>query len=530
MSNPKEFFENLKNAFKLYVKTRFATRFESIEKEREKELDKDGYFYREPWVELLPKYKNCGKKINELSDVEGLSDEQAQEFKEFVTCGLMDKDNELYEHQYRMLTQSLDGKHVVVTSGTGSGKTEAFLLPLFAYLIKESSTWQSPGDPSSHLNNWWKNKDWQKSCEKDGSRSLKHSYRVAQRRHEKRAAAVRALILYPMNALVEDQLSRLRKALTSDEAENWLKKHRHGNRFYFGRYTGMTPIPGDEKKTSRSINREKLNELARHLREADNALKSIAEHSKKEELRYFFPTLNRGEMRSRWDMQDDPPDILITNYSMLSIMLMRKIDEPIIEKTREWLAADRDNNVFHLIIDELHLYRGTAGTEVAYLLRLLLYRLGLTPDSKQLKILASSASLDAKEEKSLDFLRDFFGNKWEKDQIISGEFDDINDEQLHKIFFQDNKNKAVELSKIENILPSISKDNNFSLRFHLFFKNIEGLWACSDPSCGDNKGGERTIGKLYTSNPPLTCPNNHRVLEVLYCEQCGTGFSQRATF
>ena len=62
MSNPKMFFENLKNAFKLYVKTRFATRFESIEKEREQKLDEDGYFYREPWVELLPKYKSCGKK------------------------------------------------------------------------------------------------------------------------------------------------------------------------------------------------------------------------------------------------------------------------------------------------------------------------------------------------------------------------------------------------------------------------------------------------------------------------------------
>ena len=527
MSNPKEFFENLKNAFKLYVKTRFATRFESINKEREDELGNDGYFYREPWIELLPKYKSCGKKINELSDIKGLSDDQAQEFKEFVTRGLMDKDNELYEHQHRMLTQSLGGKHVVVTSGTGSGKTEAFLLPLFAYLIKESSTWQSPGTPPSHLNNWWKDKDWQKSCEKDGNRGLKHSYRVPQREHETRSAAVRALILYPMNALVEDQLSRLREALTSDEAEDWLKNHRHGNRFYFGRYTVMAPVPGDEKKT-RSINREKLDELARHLREADNALKSIAEHSKKEEkeeLRYFFPTLNRGEMRSRWDMQDDPPDILITNYSMLSIMLMRKIDEPIIEKTREWLAADRDNNVFHLIIDELHLYRGTAGTEVAYLLRLLLYRLGLTPDSKQLKILASSASLDAKEEKSLDFLRDFFGNEWKSDQIISGKFDDINDEKLHKIFFQDGKKKVVQLSQLEGILPPPDKNNNnFSLRFHLFFKNIEGLWACSNPSCGDNKGGERTIGKLYTSNPPLTCPNNHRVLEVLYCEQCGTVF------
>ena len=424
-----------------------------------------------------------------------------------------------------MLTQSLGGKHAVVTSGTGSGKTEAFLLPLVASLIKESSTWQSPINQPSHLNDWWKNKDWQRSCEKEGNKGLQQSYRISQRRHEKRKAAVRALILYPMNALVEDQLSRLRKALTSDKAEGWLQKNRHGNRFYFGRYTGMTPVPGYEKRL-RSINKEKLKELVSFLQEADTAVESISDHSKKEELCYFFPTLDRGEMRSRWDMQDYPPDILITNYSMLSIMLMRKIDEPIIEKTRKWLAEDIDNNVFHLIIDELHLYRGTAGTEVAYLLRLLLYRLGLTPDSKQLKILASSASLDAEEKKSLNFLNGFFGNVWSKDQIIAGEVDDINNKLLRQKFFQDGKKKAVKQSEIEDVLPSISEknNNNFSLRFHLFFRNIEGLWACSDPSCGDNKVGKRTIGKLYTSNPSLICDNNHRVLEVLYCEQCGTVF------
>ena len=65
-------------------------------------------------------------------------------------------------------------------------------------------------------------------------------------------------------------------------------------------------------------------------------------------------------MRSRWDMQDSPPDILITNYSMLSIMLMREEDSQIFEMTRQWLA--QPGSVFHLIIDELHLYRGTAGT------------------------------------------------------------------------------------------------------------------------------------------------------------------------
>lgn len=142
----------------------------------------------------------------------------------------------------------------------------------------------------------------------------------------------------------------------------------------------------------------------------------------------FFPRIDGAEMRTRFDIQVAPPDILITNYSMLSIMLMRDIDSEIFDKTREWLECkdvysqnlnseekeqEKKNRVFHLIVDELHLYRGTQGTEVAYLLKLVLNRLGLHPGHPQLRILASSASLVADEseegQKSLAFIQDFFG-------------------------------------------------------------------------------------------------------------------------
>ncbi len=79
-------------------------------------------------------------------------------------------------------------------------------------------------------------------------------------------------------------------------------------------------------------------------------------------------------MWSRWDMQDSPPDVLITNYSMLNIMLMRSVEASVFDFTRQWLADD-PTRVFHLIVDELHSYRGTPGTEVAYLIRVLLARL-----------------------------------------------------------------------------------------------------------------------------------------------------------
>ena len=194
--------------------------------------------------------------------------------------------------------------------------------------------------------------------------------------------------------------------------------NRVGNRFYVGRYTALTPVPGHEYRPPNRQGRQvpdaqRIERLADALRAADQAAQIAEEYSAepgKEEVRYFFPRLDGAEMRSRWDMQDSPPDILITNFSMLSIMLMRDADSGIFDRTRRWLA--QDGSVFHLIVDELHLYRGTSGSEVAYLLRLLLNRLGLRPGHPKLKILASSASLEPQDADSLRFLSEFFGQDW----------------------------------------------------------------------------------------------------------------------
>eukprot|EP01032_Pedospumella_encystans_P030104 gene30105-33981_t len=94
-------------------------------------------------------------------------------------------------------------------------------------------------------------------------------------------------------------------------------------------------------------------------------------------------------------------------------MLVREIDEPVFRKTREWLATD-DEAYFYLVLDELHLQRGSAGTEVAYLLRMLLSTLGLDDPANRhkLRILCSSASLPVEgsdREQSLDYLWGLFG-------------------------------------------------------------------------------------------------------------------------
>ena len=437
MLDPVGAFEKIRRKFILYVQTAFGTRFPSLEDERESLLKRQGVLNQEPWIEPVPSYEVCGKTIGNLEhvDLPGLQESDLELFKGLVGSGLFGS-NELYSHQFKMLSKSLDGQHCVVTAGTGSGKTEAFLLPLFAQLVKEVPSWTAPGEPHARLNDWWKNEAWQNQCSQNRETSW-----VAQRGHEKRPAAVRALIIYPMNALVEDQLTRLRKALDSENAREWLGQNANGNKIYLGRYNGATPVPGDMLKAptrtgNRPVNKKKVDDLRRALISADKAARAAQDYANdpsnedpgKEDCVYFFPRLDGSEMRSRWDMQDSPPDILITNFSMLSIMMMREYDEPIFEKTRSWLAAEdveeeerekeKRNRIFHLVVDELHLYRGTAGAEVAYLLRLLLLRLGLHPDHPQLRILASSASLEAGDPKSRDFLKDFFGSS--RFEIIEG--------------------------------------------------------------------------------------------------------------
>ena len=95
-------------------------------------------------------------------------------------------------------------------------------------------------------------------------------------------------------------------------------------------------------------------------------------------------------MYCRWDMHEAPPDILVTNYAMLEYMLLRPIERPMWEATREWLAQSSSHCVT-LVLDEAHMYTGARGSEVAYLLRRLYDRLGIT--QRQLRCVATSASL-----------------------------------------------------------------------------------------------------------------------------------------
>ena len=627
VNDPIGAFERIRDNFILYLKTAFWTQFPRLECEREAMFKKPGTLNQEPWIEPLPRYKT-GKTLEDLQtdDLPAIAPTDLERFKSLARSGLVGS-YPLYTHQIEMLQCAIAGKNAVVTAGTGSGKTESFLLPLFAYLAFESRNWSAPNNPLPYVNNWWSNEDWRTSCKNPSGRIVR-SFRVPQRGHETRRSAVRALILYPMNALVEDQLTRLRRALDSFEARQWCANQINGNRIYFGRYTGNTPEPGHEQNKHGNPDRRRIERLARKLadlqrgaeaatkyaRQKESDAKSDEEREAAREIPNFFPRLDGAEMRSRWDMQESPPDILITNYSMLSIMLMREVDSPIFNRTRAWL--EQPGSVFHLIIDELHMYRGTSGTEVAYLLRLLLHRLGLSPSDPRLRILASSASLDPTNANSLSFLSDFFGCEWTPDQILTGVEkpnpmeSDVRLESKSFASFaeaiqsgvdetisessanlatlldpnavgpdpkatlcaameakenaiaarmlgacvEDMRTRAVSLSDFASRVFVGNADKRVaqkavkglliarglcasrgmakslpSFRLHWFFRNVEGLWACVLPGCqceGAYLDKNRPVGRLFPQNR-IRCGNQdqqHRVLEVLYCEQCGAIF------
>lgn len=399
MNDPFQVFEDVRLAYQRYLDSPFRLRYDALREERRTLLFQDRQLFREPLIEPIPPYEISGLTVAQACSRLGIPCEAA----DFITRGLFRSEISLYEHQFDAWRHSRDGRAVVVTTGTGSGKTECYLLPVFAYLVEDLMRgWGAQGPPPGrHL--WWRHA---------------RQPRIPQRGHEtaNRQSAVRALMLYPLNALIEDQLSRVRQGCDNDRARQWFTGPMEGNRFWFGRYNVVSPVSGTEESTS------KRSELKKRLLEMDTdwarALASAAARESDDVLHYF-QNPEGSEMWSRWDMQSHPPDILITNYSMLNIMLMRGLESNIFDMTRAWLEADRSNHVFHLVVDELHTYRGTPGTEVGYLLRALLHRIGLYPDSPQLRIIATSASIE-NDGLSRNYLEQFFGRDGGSFEILSG--------------------------------------------------------------------------------------------------------------
>jgi DEAD/DEAH box helicase domain-containing protein len=444
MLDPIGSFARMRDYFVSYLDTAFKIRQESVAEARRHLLAAAGQMCTEPMIEPVLRYRSSSLGLQELIDNPGPLSRYSRDalvaFVELAASGLFDglavegrpwrrqPNHAPYQHQMDILARGVQpGSPGIVASGTGSGKTEAFLLPILAEIAREAVTWPAPNGPLGE-EDWWA---------RDGS-----EFRPARRiESSQRPKAVRALILYPMNALVEDQLTRLRKTLDSEPARETCRTRFSGNLVYFGRYNGATQPTGFKRHPTRAGNREEETRRRRRLETARMELRAIAEDQRLarrhdeglarernedsvEETRFLFPAVDGAELNTRWDMQDTPPDILVTNSSMLNAMLAREVDEPIFERTRAWLESD-DDAYFFLVIDELHLVRGSPGSEVAGLLRMLVNRLGLGQPGHRhkLRVLASSASLPVTGSggpASLRYLWDFFGDMGGYDKSGNG--------------------------------------------------------------------------------------------------------------
>jgi DEAD/DEAH box helicase domain-containing protein len=588
MVDPLTLFQEIRRAYLRYLDSPIRLRYPALMDERRRLLDRDGRLYREPLFEPLVPYRSSGLTVQQACEGLGLE----ADVGDFISRGLFGRVQgtgappKLMEHQFEAWRESHAGRAVVVTSGTGSGKTECFLLPVLSSLIQEARrNWGESSGPRP--SRWWKQsgKPWE-----------------AQRAGEpdRRPKAMRALLLYPLNALVEDQLGRIRQAVDSPSVREWLSAHCHGHRIWFGRYTGATPVAGRPGPADR---------LKKRMGEMDSAWEDAvrsATDRKDPRILEFFQDPDGSEMWSRWDMQSAPPDILITNYSMLNIMLMRSIESDIFNATRAWLAADPLHNRFHLIVDELHTYRGTPGTEVGYLLRVFLDRIGLTPDSPQLRIIATSASL-SNDADSLDYLEHFFGRSRRDFRVIAGRRDNLpapasedqladlaaefaayrptfvrdgadaaatqlaaaigtpvtegsaartisealnasrafgaleracagkplTAEQIGEVLFRGADSPAAAAEGLLTAVAATDQSGNqapLPMRVHLFFHSAGRLWACANPQCPGRSGrtplgqDEPPVGRLFTQAMPR-CPDcGCSVLELIYCQPCGDVF------
>ena len=199
MTTPNQVFDRLRGDLFKYYNTPFSIRDKKIEAERNALLDAEGKTWQTPYIEVLRDYKVTGLGVESALRQAGASEELAS----FIKCGLIPFDD-IFIHQRDALEHTIKGKNVAITAGTGSGKTESFLLPIFNQLISESTSWTGS---SPVAQKWWTN---------GGMWTPQRSAETG------RSPGIRALILYPMNALVEDQLVRLRRALDGVSAKTWL--------------------------------------------------------------------------------------------------------------------------------------------------------------------------------------------------------------------------------------------------------------------------------------------------------------------
>ena len=544
--------------------------------EERRKLMEEGAVASEPWVGATPSYI-LGEKFKDLN-----LPSPVIEILERLNQPYLDVYDPPYLHQAKALEAFFsEEKNLIVSTGTGSGKTEIFLYSILGQLALE-----------------------------------------AERGETTDVRGFRSIILYPMNALVADQMSRLRQLLGSDVGAEELEK-RFGRRIQFGMYTSRTPYHGryNEDRNYREVkpiidyyldleqnNTELFNELKSKGRVPTKDLGRFRNKNKSRPSQFKTqPTdtelFTRQEMHSP-NKYGGTPDILITNYSMLEYMLLRPIEQPLFRQTREWLSKDEKNQLT-LVLDEAHLYRGAQGAEVALLIRRLLQHLGVS--SNRVRFILTSASLGS-DEKAREIAPEFAGGltssppvKFEvitgkKESFGEGEIGAIEEaeiftnfgynldlisvqklatgfnweqpdesydsnalwrylglylkelpvfrmlcnelsnhpysiQNLSDLIFPDLENELA-LKATANLLflgTNAKNEDRQSLlpaKLHMFLRGLPKLYACVNPECPERRikdSNNKLLGKIYTT-PRFICDCGARVFELLSHRTCGAAY------
>ena len=374
-----------------------------------------------------------------------------------------------FQHQLDCWKLLLEGvpRSVLVSSGTGSGKTECFLVPILEDLARER--------------------------ERTGA-----------------LTGVRAVFLYPLNALINSQRDRLRA---------WCNGF--GNDIRFCLYNGETPerAPANEQKQA------------------------------------------GAEQISRQTLRAAAAPILVTNSTMLEYMLVRTEDRPILDQSRGQLRW--------IVLDEAHTYIGSQAAEMALLLRRVLHRFEV--DSARVRFVATSATIGDADAKSdlQHFLADVSGVPLNRVHVVTGErfvpelppldrhrtaegLDGLEADQLYEALCHDPAARSLRsrLEKAAVTLRALQEDSGLGLepvtpllqkattarrrdevflplRIHLFHRAQCGLWACVNASCNDRDsalGDDWAFGPLFPQRH-IRCDHcGYPVYELVACGECGQDY------
>ena len=380
--------KQLRTELEDYIKSQYFGKSPLLLSALGNRIDDEGLLYQKPFIESSPAYVTVQNGIETASIEPWMKDY----FLQLAEAGV-GVFRSPFAHQISALEAASRGENLFVSTGTGSGKTECFMWPLLAKIAAEARNSKAS----------WSNR------------------------------GVRTIIMYPMNALVSDQVSRLRRMI-GDPDKKFIKIFRNTcgsdvRRPQFGMYTGRTPYPGLQPTNEQDRKLEKT--LARMSFPKTDSEKDFFNHLLKEgkvpakkDMNQFLqglhesrhiPNSEDAELITRFEMQQFCPDILITNYSMLEYMLLRPREQKIWDDTRKWLDSNSENKMM-FVIDEAHMYRGSSGGEVALLIRRLFHKLGISRDRVQ--FILTTASMPNRNQQDVNSVMEFANELTSSDVAI----------------------------------------------------------------------------------------------------------------